>query len=88
MILRSPAEDERPAIRHAGMDSRHPGPQDASGNIHVTWIPALHAGMTESRVPLQLTETLLTRIFKGGREEPDAAKPQPRESEYLPQSMS
>ena len=31
------------------MDSRHPGPQDASGDIHGTWIPALHAGMTQSR---------------------------------------
>jgi hypothetical protein len=24
-------------------------PKDASGNVHVTWIPALHAGMTPSR---------------------------------------
>jgi hypothetical protein len=39
------------------------GPQDASGDIHVTWIPALHAGMTESRVPLQLTDPPPTRIF-------------------------
>jgi hypothetical protein len=23
--------------------------KDASGDIHVTWIPALHAGMTESK---------------------------------------
>jgi hypothetical protein len=22
-------------LRHAGMDCRHPGPQDASGHIHV-----------------------------------------------------
>ena len=49
MILRSPAENENPDIRHAGMDGRHPGPRDASGDIHVTWIPALHAGMTQSR---------------------------------------
>jgi hypothetical protein len=31
------------------MDGRHPGVQDASGDIHVGLIPALHAGMTESR---------------------------------------
>jgi hypothetical protein len=23
------------SLRHAGMDCRHPGPQDASGHIHV-----------------------------------------------------
>jgi hypothetical protein len=33
--------------RHAGMDGRHR--KDASGDIHVGLIPALHAGMTESR---------------------------------------
>jgi hypothetical protein len=31
------------------MDGRHPDAKDASGDIHVAWIPALHAGMTESR---------------------------------------
>jgi hypothetical protein len=38
------------------------------------WIPALHAGMTESRIIL--TEALQPRIFKGvreGREEPEAS---------------
>ena len=35
MILRSPAEHENAELRHAGMDGRHPGPQDASGDIHV-----------------------------------------------------
>jgi hypothetical protein len=48
MILRSPTEDENAELRHAGMDGRHPGWQDASGDIHVVWIPALHAGMTQS----------------------------------------
>ena len=47
MSLRSPTEDENEdysiatrvlpigSFRHAGMDCRHPGPQDASGHIHV-----------------------------------------------------
>jgi hypothetical protein len=48
MILRSPTKHEN-GDRHAGMDGRHPGAQDASGNIQSAWIPALHAGMTESR---------------------------------------
>jgi hypothetical protein len=30
------------------------------------WIPALHAGMTQSRVLLELTEAPPPRIFKGG----------------------
>jgi hypothetical protein len=63
MILRSPAENKNPAIRHAGMDGRHPGPQDASGDIHVTWIPALHAGMTESRGSAWTDRGPLPRIF-------------------------
>ena len=33
--LRSPTEDENGELRHAGMDGRHPGVQDASGDIHV-----------------------------------------------------
>ena len=49
MILRLPTEDENGELRHAGRDGRHPGAQDASGDIHVGLIPALHAGMTESR---------------------------------------
>jgi hypothetical protein len=32
------------------------------------WIPALHAGMTQSRVLLELTEGPPSRIFKEGRE--------------------
>ena len=35
MMLRSSTEHENRDVRHAGMDSRHPGLQDASGNIHV-----------------------------------------------------
>jgi hypothetical protein len=33
-------------IRRAGMDGRHEGSHDASEDIHVNWIAALHAGMT------------------------------------------
>ena len=36
-------------LRHAGMDCRHPGSQDAPETSMSIWIPALHAGMTESR---------------------------------------
>jgi hypothetical protein len=68
MILRSPTEHENGELRHAGMDGRHPGVQDASGDIHVGLIPALHAGMTESRVLLKVTEAPPAPIFKGGRE--------------------
>jgi hypothetical protein len=32
------------------------------------WIPPLHAGMTQSRVLLELTEGPPSRIFKEGRE--------------------
>ena len=35
MSLRSPTECENGELRHAGMDGRHPGAQDASGDIHV-----------------------------------------------------
>ena len=35
MSLRSPTEYENGELRHAGMDDRHPGAQDASGDIHV-----------------------------------------------------
>jgi hypothetical protein len=31
--------------------------KEASGNVHVTWIPALHAGMTVSKgLKLEVTE--------------------------------
>ena len=36
MILRSPTEDENGDLRHAGMDCRHLGSREASGNIHVS----------------------------------------------------
>jgi len=36
MMLRSPTEHENGDFRHAGMDCRHPGSQDASGDIHVS----------------------------------------------------
>ena len=35
MMSRSPTENEN-GDRHAGMDGRHPGSQDASGDIHVS----------------------------------------------------
>jgi hypothetical protein len=35
MSLRSPTGHENAGLRHAGMDCRHPGSQDASGDIHV-----------------------------------------------------
>jgi hypothetical protein len=53
MILRTPTEDENGELRHAGMDGRHPGVQDASGASMSAWIPALHAGMTESEESYQ-----------------------------------
>ena len=43
MILRSPTEHENADHRHAGIQVR----KDASGNVHVNLIPALHAGMTQ-----------------------------------------
>jgi hypothetical protein len=43
-------------IRHAGMDCRHPVRKDASGDIPVSLIPALYAGMTQ-----------LPPIIKGAR---------------------
>jgi hypothetical protein len=35
MILRSLTEHENADHRHAGMDGRHPGSPEASGNVHV-----------------------------------------------------
>jgi hypothetical protein len=34
-------------VRHAGMDCRHPDAQGCLGTSMLTWIPALHAGMTQ-----------------------------------------
>src|ERR1700756_1834858 len=36
MILRSPTEHENGDFRHTSMDFRHPGSQDASGDIRVS----------------------------------------------------
>jgi hypothetical protein len=54
---------------HAGMDSRHPGRRDASGNIHVDlgsstpcWNDAIGGVLPE------LTEAPSSRIFKGAYE--------------------
>ena len=73
MSVRSPAEHENADLRHAGMDSRHQGCQDAPETSMSIWIPALHAGMTQSRSSLKVTEAPPTRIFQGeliGRAEP------------------
>ena len=64
MILRSPTEHENRDLRHAGMDSRHPGRRDASGNLHVNlgssapcWNDAIGG------VLLEPTECPSSRIF-------------------------
>jgi hypothetical protein len=67
MILRSPTEHENADLCHAGMDSRHPGSLDASGDIHVTWIPALHAGMTQAKILVKLANTLQPVFSKKAR---------------------
>jgi hypothetical protein len=49
--LRSPTEHENGELRHAGMDGRHPGVQDASGDIHVgmdSSTPCWNDGIEES----------------------------------------
>jgi hypothetical protein len=49
MILRSSTEHENGGfVMPAWMAGIHVR-KDASGDIHATWIPALHAGMTQSR---------------------------------------
>jgi len=35
MIFRPPTEHKDRGLCHAGMDGRHPGPKDASGDFHV-----------------------------------------------------
>jgi hypothetical protein len=55
-------------VRHAGRDCRHPGRKDASGNIRVTWVPALHAGTTTPRpntrrVILRATTNMVVSVF-------------------------
>jgi hypothetical protein len=49
MSLRTLTEHENTDLRHTGMDSGMQGRKDTSGDIHVNCIPALHAGMTQSR---------------------------------------
>jgi hypothetical protein len=72
MILGSPAEHENAELRHAGMDGRHLGPQDASGHVHVNLDSSTPCWNDQRRVLLKLTEISPRRIFKGGREEPSA----------------
>jgi hypothetical protein len=47
MSLRSPTDNEMQIIVMLAWMAGIHGPQDASGNIHVGLIPALHAGMTK-----------------------------------------
>jgi hypothetical protein len=49
MSLRSPAEDENGRGSSCRQGWPASGARDASRDIHVAWIPALHAGMTELR---------------------------------------
>jgi hypothetical protein len=51
MTLRSPTEHENGELRLAGMNGRHPGVQDASGDIHVgldSSTPGWNDGIEES----------------------------------------
>jgi hypothetical protein len=67
MILRSATKHENGELRHAGMDGRRPDAQDASGDIHVGLIPALHAGMTESRSRTKTDPGPPPRVFSKER---------------------
>jgi hypothetical protein len=59
------------SLRHAGMDGRYPGPQDASGHIHVNLGPGSPCRDDESRGICVLHKNLITivlhrnRIFEG-----------------------
>jgi hypothetical protein len=63
-----PTENENAELRHAGMDGRHQARRMRLVTSMSTWIPALHAGMTQSRALLELTGALPPGIFKEGRE--------------------
>ena len=56
------------SLRHAGMDCRHPGPQDASGHIHIS----LGSGqsMPERRVRI----VILTQLAQSDGNHPTPAK--------------
>jgi hypothetical protein len=60
MSVRSPAEHENADLRHAGMDSLHPG---CSGDIYVN-LDSSTPCWNDARSSLRVTEALLTRIFK------------------------
>jgi hypothetical protein len=57
-------ENEKQTIRHSGMDCRNPGSKDESGDIRVDWIPALHAGMTQSEALVEWSKSLKP-LFQG-----------------------
>jgi hypothetical protein len=78
MILRSPTEHENADHRHAGMDGRHPGSQDASGDIRVGLDSSSPCWNDVIEKVLELTEAPPGRIFKGGRE----ACPEQRRREH------
>ena len=69
MSLRSPIEHENAALRHAGMDCRHLGSQDASGDIHFDldsstpyWNDAIEGALVE------VTEVPLPTYFRRSRD--------------------
>jgi hypothetical protein len=65
MSLCSPIEYENAELRHAGMDSRHPGLQDASGNIHVNLDSSTPCWNDVIDGLLRLTEVPPAGIHKG-----------------------
>jgi hypothetical protein len=51
------------SLRDAGMDCRHPGSQEASGDIHVNLGSSTPCWSDDIEGPLALTESLQHRIF-------------------------
>jgi hypothetical protein len=68
MGLHSPTEHKNADLRHAGMDSRHPGRKDAFGNIHVNLDSSTPCWNDAIAVLLELTEAPPPLILKGENE--------------------
>jgi hypothetical protein len=55
------------------MDCRHPDHKEVPDGIHATWVPAIHAGTTESRLAPMADAPqdarLCGEIWFGGRED-------------------
>jgi hypothetical protein len=64
MILRSPTEHENADHRHAGMDGRHPGSEDASGDIRVGLDSSSPCWNDVIEPVLELTEALQAEFSK------------------------